>query len=237
MKALLLSAGYGTRLRPITNHIPKCLVDIHGKPLLQLWLEMLSFGGVNDILVNTHYLAEKVKSFLEQEENKLTIKIVYEEKLLGTGGTLLKNRVFFDNEPVILIHADNLSKFDMAAFIRRHETRPEGTEMTMMTFHTDVPKTCGIVELDENDVLTAFHEKVEHPPGNLANGAVYILEPGVFDFLENTGKELIDFSNDVIPNYMGRIYTFENKVYHRDIGTIESYEAALKEFPPKSQII
>ncbi len=237
MKALLLSAGFGTRLRPITSHIPKCLVDIHGKPLLQLWLEMLSSGGVKDILVNTHYLAGMVELFLKQEEYKACITVVYEEELLGTGGTLLKNRDFFDNEPVILIHADNLSKFDMAAFIRRHETRPEGTEMTMMTFHTDAPKTCGIVELDENDVLIAFHEKVEHPPGNLANGAVYILEPGIFDFLEKAGKEVIDFSNDVIPNYMGRIYTVENKVYHRDIGTIESYEAALKEFPPKTQII
>jgi mannose-1-phosphate guanylyltransferase len=102
--------------------------------------------------------------------------------------------------------------------------------MTMLTFHTAVPESCGIVELDEHGVVKAFHEKVKDPPGNLANGAVYILEPGIFSFLEKLRKEVIDFSTEVLPHYMGRIYTFHNNVYLRDIGTMESYLRAIEEF-------
>lgn len=230
MKALLLAAGFGTRLRPLTDNIPKCLVDINGKPLLQIWLDLLEDGGVNDILVNTHYLADKVKKFLDLSLQKEHITVVYEEKLLGTGGTLLKNRSFFGNEPILLIHADNLSSFELAAFKHRHENRPVGTEITMMTFRTDAPQSCGIVELDEKGIVVAFHEKVTNPPGNLANGAVYILEPAIMNFLAGLNKEEIDFSNEVMPHFIGKIYTFNNEVYHRDIGTLESYAAALKEF-------
>jgi len=230
MRALLLAAGFGTRLKPLTDHVPKCLVDIHGKPLLQYWLEMLTESGVQDILINTHYLPEKVTSFIENSAYHDSVKIVFEEQLLGTGGTLLANRDFFRNKPVLLIHADNLSKFDIAAFINAHRNRPTNTEITMMTFDTDSPKTCGILELDGTGVVKAFHEKVENPPGNLANGAVYIIESGVIDFLAKKGKTEIDFSNEVIPAYIGRIYTFHNNTYHRDIGNMESYKKALNEY-------
>ena len=67
----------------------------------------------------------------------------------------------------------------------------------------------------------------------MANGAVYIVEPSIFHYLEGLNKEFIDFSTEVIPHYMGRIYAFHNNVYHRDIGTIESYESACKEFPQR----
>lgn len=229
MKALLLAAGLGTRLRPLTDTIPKCLVPIHGKPLLEYWLDMLNAAGVVQLLINTHYLAEKVDDYLASSPFGRGIVTVYEEKLLGTAGTLLKNRDFFDDEPLMLIHADNLSRFDLLTFIDRHRNRPEGSHITMMTFETDSPQTCGIVELDKYGVVVAFHEKVKNPPGNLANGAVYILQPEIFEFLAALGKEEIDFSNDVLPNYIGKIFTFHNNVYHRDIGTIESYQLALAE--------
>ena len=230
MKALLLAAGFGTRLRPLTDNKPKCLIDINGKPLLQIWLDLLLEAGIKNIIVNTHYLADKVERFLYDSSQKEYITVVHEEKLLGTGGTLLKNHSFFGDEPVILVHADNLSHFDMSAFMNRHVNRPEGTEITMITFYTDVPQTCGIVELNEKGIVVAFHEKVANPPGNLANGAVYILEPSIMDFLSSLNKEEIDFSNEVLPHFMGKICTFTNEVYHRDIGTPESYAAALKEF-------
>ena len=230
MKALLLAAGFGTRLRPLTDTIPKCLVDINGKPLLQIWLDLLEAAGIKDVIINTHYLADTVKTFLDHSSQKEHITVVHEEKLLGTGGTLLKNRSFFGNEPVILIHADNLSRFNMAAFIRSHENRPPGTDITMMIFCTDLPQTCGIVELDEKGIVRAFHEKVANPPSNLANGAVYILEPSVIYFLAGLNKEEIDFSTEVLPSFIGKANTFINDDYHRDIGTPESYAEALKEF-------
>lgn len=230
MKALLLSSGLGTRLRPLTNTIPKCLVPIHGKPLIGYWLELLSDSGVSAILVNLHYFADEVRDYIGKSPYSSIVRTVYEEELLGTAGTLLKNRNFFENKPLMLIHGDNLSMFDVKAFIMRHANRPSGCEITMMTFTTPTPESCGIVELDEKGVVQAFHEKVEAPPGDLANGAVYILEPGIFDFLESLGKKVMDFSTEVLPHYIGKIFSFHNDVYHRDIGTMESYMTAEREW-------
>lgn len=230
MRALLLAAGLGTRLRPLTDTIPKCLVPIHEKPLLEYWLEMLSNAKVFPILVNLHYFADKVRNYIETSRFNDIVVTVYEKKLFGTAGTLLKNKDFFQYETLMLIHGDNLSKFDVNAFVENHKKRPSGCEITMMTFSTNTPESCGIVELDEQGVVKAFHEKVKQPPSNLANGAVYIIEPSIFPFLADFGKEIIDFSTEVLPHYIGRIYTFFNNSYHRDIGTLESYKTALKEF-------
>ena len=232
MRALLLAAGLGTRLGPITDAIPKCLVEINGRPLLDHWLELLSQAGVNDILINLHYLPEKVQAYLAGSHYSACVSTVMEKELLGTGGTLLKNRDFFKGGAVMLIHADNLSLFDVRAFMDRFEKRDPYIAITMMTFHTDQPAACGIVELDKGGVVQAFHEKVANPPGNLANGAVYILAPEVINYMANLGKEDIDFSTEVLPNYIQRINTFLNSTYHRDIGNITSYLLAKSEYPP-----
>lgn len=234
MKALLLAAGLGTRLQPLTNNIPKCLIEIDGKPLLEYWITMLYKGGVHPLLVNLHHHADKVANFINNGQYREFVTTVYEEKLLGTGGTLLKNQSFFENainEPLMLVHADNLSLFDVQAFVKSHQKRPAGCEITMMTFKTPTPQSCGIIETDERGCVQAFHEKVANPPGDMANGAVYILEQSIFDYLASLKKDFIDFSTDVIPKYIGRINTFHNDVYHRDIGTVESYEAACMEYP------
>lgn len=230
MRALLLAAGHGMRLRPVTNTIPKCMVDINGRPLLDIWIDLLSKGGVTDILINLHYLPDVVREYIKRCHYPVNITTVYEEKLLGTAGTLCRNRAFFNEEAVMLIHADNLSLFDIRQFIDRFEIRPEGIEITMMTFHTDTPKSCGIVELDNSGVVQAFYEKPENPMGNLANGAVYILSPAVMDFITRLRKEEIDFSTEVLPHFVGRINTFHNTTYHRDIGTPESLQAARRDY-------
>ena len=223
MKALLLAAGLGTRLRPITNTLPKCLVPINAKPLLEYWLENLSKVGVDEFLINSSYLSEQVEEFVKKSEFASQITLVHEDELLNTGGTVLKNRDFFNNEAFMLVHADNLSFCDFSAFIESHEKRDAKCEITMMLFKSDNPSSCGIVELDEKGVVQKFHEKVHNPPSDLANGAVYICEPSVVSFLERLGKKNIDFSNDVLPSFMGKINSYENVIYHRDIGTIESY--------------
>lgn len=235
MKALLLAAGLGTRLRPLTDNIPKCLIEIDKKPLLEYWITMLYAGGVFPVLVNLHYHADKVANFISNSPYQKFVTTVFEEKLLGTGGTLLKNRDFFGHEPLMLAHADNLTIFDVQAFVNSHLNRPAGCEITMMTFKTPTPHTCGIIEMDENGCVQAFHEKVTNPPGDMANGAVYIVAPSIFNYLEGLKKEFIDFSTDVIPNYIGRINTFHNDIYHRDIGNLASYESACKEYPEISK--
>jgi mannose-1-phosphate guanylyltransferase len=211
--------------------MPKCLVQIDGRPLLDYWIELLTRGGIVDILINLHHLPEAVRSYLSSCRSAANITTVYEHRLLGTGGTLLKNRSFFGGGPAMLVHADNLSLFDVRAFVKSYEHREKGVEITMMTFHADRPQDCGIVELDDRGVVRAFHEKVAHPPGNLANAAVYIVSPSVMDFLADLDKDVIDFSTEVLPRYMGRINTFHNDVYHRDIGTPESLSAAQEEYP------
>ena len=231
MRALLLAAGLGSRLLPLTKDIPKCLIPIDGKPLLEYWITMLYKGGVFPLLVNLHHHADKVANFIDNSPYRNYVTTIYEEKLLGTGGTLLINREFFDNEPLMLVHADNLSIFDVHAFINSHQNRPPGCEITMMTFKTPTPHTCGIIETDKKGCVQAFHEKVANPHGDMANGAVYIVEPSIFNYLESLNKEFIDFSTEVIPNFIGRINTFYNDIYHRDIGTLESYEAACREYP------
>jgi mannose-1-phosphate guanylyltransferase len=230
MQALLLAAGLGARLRPLTDHIPKCLVPIRGKPLLGYWLDLLLPGGIERVLVNTHYLPEAVRQYVAKSPWRERVALVHEERLLGTGGTVLRNRDFFQGKAFLVAHADNLTRFDVQALIRRHERRPEGVLITMMTFRTDAPQTCGIVEEDGRGVVIAFHEKVANPPGNRANAAVYIFEPAVVDFLASRRKEVIDLSTEVIPAFLGRICTFHNSEYHRDIGTPESLQRAELEF-------
>lgn len=230
MKALLLAAGLGTRLRPITDSIPKCLVPIRGKPLLSYWFDMLLANGIDRILINTHYLPEQVEHFLQGHPLKDRVTLVHEQTLLGTGGTVLQNRNWLSDRPFLLAHADNLTRFDVRAFIQAHETRPKGVEITMMTFETDVPKSCGIVVYNENNIVTEFHEKVSCPPSNHANAAVYIIDPSVIGYLEALNKDFIDFSNDVLPHYLNRMQIFHNADYHRDIGTPESLRLAQLEY-------
>ena len=230
MRALLLAAGLGTRLRPITDTIPKCLVPIHGKPLLGYWLDMLIPNGIDRILINTHYLPDAVRSFVVASRWKDAIDLVHEDELLGTGGTIVKNRSFFVEQPFIVAHADNLTRSDVNAFVAQHRARPAGVEITMMTFTTDVPQSCGIVELDGEGIVKAFHEKVSNPPSNQANAAVYIFEPTVIGYMESLRKPFVDVSTEVIPRFLGRIQTFHNTDYHRDIGTPESLAAAEREF-------
>ena len=232
MRALLLAAGKGTRLRPLTEKIPKCLVPIHGKPLLAYWLELLAPPAIEAVLVNTHYLAPQVRRFVEESPWRGRVTLVHEEQLLGTGGTVLANGAFLRHDAFLVAHADNLTRFDLGAFIERHRTRPTGTLITMMTFKTDAPQSCGIVEQDARGVVSAFHEKVINPPGDDANAAVYIFEPQVLDFLAGLSKRVIDLSTEVLPRFMGRICTYPNRMYHRDIGTLDSLRRAEAEFNP-----
>jgi len=230
LRALLLAAGLGTRLRPITDRIPKCLVPIQGKPLLGYWLDRLVTNGIDRILINTHYLPALVRDYVLTTPWSERIDLVHEETLLGTGGTVLRNRAFFSDGAFLVAHADNLTRFDVRAFLKAHRDRPPGVEITMMTFDTDTPQTCGVVELDERGIVTAFHEKSATPPGRRANAAVYIFEPSIIDFLASLNKKVIDLSLEVIPGYLGRIHCFHNADYHRDIGTPESLQLANLEF-------
>jgi mannose-1-phosphate guanylyltransferase len=235
MRALLLAAGVGSRLYPITTTTPKCLAIINGRPLLDYWLELLFTAGVERVLINTHWLAEQVDAYVNASRWASKIDLVHEGDLLGTGGTVLANRQWFEGRPFLLAHADNLTDFDVAGLIDAHRTRPSGHLMTMLAFRTDDPRSCGILELDGRSTVVAFHEKVENPPGNLANGAAYILEPEVIAAIAGLGNPVVDLSTEIIPTFMGRILCVETNGYHRDIGTVESLRRACAEFSQRQR--
>jgi len=232
VKALLLAAGYGARLQPLTNEWPKCLMPIGPKPLLEYWLETLWQNNIHEVLVNLHYLSDIVKEFLERQRFKNWVKFVYEPKLLGTAGTLRENFRFFSDCSILLVHADNWCQCNFLDFIQYHKyNRQKNTAITMMTFYTENPEQCGVVECDENGVVTAFHEKKKNPPGNLANAAVYILEPEVLAWLKKN-PHITDFSTEVLPEWIGRIATWNNINIHRDIGCLPVLHKAQQDTLP-----
>jgi mannose-1-phosphate guanylyltransferase len=230
VRVLLLAAGVGSRLMPFTATTPKCLIKINGRPLLDYWLELLFGAGIERVLINTHYLSEQVDAHVRASGWAPKIDLVHEAELLGTGGTVLANREWFQCQPFVLAHADNLTDFDVAGLIDAHRKRPSGHLMTMLGFRTDDARSCGILELDERHTVVAFHEKVEQPPGNLANGAVYVFEPEVIDVIAARGTPVVDLSTEIIPGFIGRILCVETNGYHRDIGTPESLRRACAEF-------
>ena len=223
IRALLLAAGLGTRLRPLTNHTPKCLVPIAGKPLLARWLEQLESIHCKAAIVNTHYLADQVIAFLNKRQpSDMTVQEVYEPELLGTAGTLLANQSFFAGSTGMLIHADNATDTDLQCLIKAHRERPRHCILTMLTFTTKTPSQCGIVEIDSYGVVKSFHEKVSNPPCNRANGAIYVFEQELIQELVNLGPGISDFSTQVLPALVGRIHTWNTPANYLDIGTPDS---------------
>ena len=227
IRALLLSAGFGTRLRPLTLNKPKCLIEINKKPILEYWLNKLEDLGVERILINTHYLADKVNDFLKDNylHNK-KIKRFHENELYGTAGTLIANYDFFINSTGIMIHSDNFTTMRLLELIESHQNRPKHCLITMLTFKTKNPKSCGIVEIDKKGIVQAFHEKVANPPGDIANGAIYVFDNDFLDWLKINHPGAKDFSTEVLPYLIGKIFTHHTTLNFIDIGTIEALKEA-----------
>jgi mannose-1-phosphate guanylyltransferase len=226
MKALLLAGGLGTRLLPLTAIWPKCLMPINGIPLLQYWIEELERAGVEQVLVNSHYLADEVATFVARKKWNTDVQIIFEPTLLGTAGTIRKNHGFFSSDDALIIHADNWSSCILKDLIDHHEKRrPTYTKMTMLTFEAKNPERCGIVDLDDFGVVSAFYEKISNPPSRNANAAVYVMTSELIQLISQD-ESCFDISIDVIPKLVGKISTFKNVGFHRDIGTIDELLAA-----------
>ena len=227
LKALLLAAGLGTRLRPLTLKKPKCLMEINNKPLLEHWLKKLEDLSVKEVIINTHYLRDQVIDFIKARNNShIEINEFYEEHLLGTAGTLLQNLEFFKGSTGLLIHADNFTKIDLSGLIEAHFKRPSDCLITMLTFNSSNPESCGVVEINENNIVTKFHEKVDNPPSNRANGAIYVFDDIFIKWLFDRKTKPNDFSTQVLPLMIGKIYTWHIEDDYFDIGTKSSLEKA-----------
>ncbi len=176
--------------------------------------------------MNTHYFASQVTAHIAESPWSDRVETIHEEVLLGTGGSICANADFFGNGSFIVAHADNLTCFDLAGFLDRHRTRPPGTHITMVTFTSDDPASCGIVEEDSEGIVRAFHEKVQNPPGNHANGAIYLFDQVILAYMKDMKKRVIDISTEILPSFIGQINTFHNDDYLRDIGTPEMLQRA-----------
>jgi mannose-1-phosphate guanylyltransferase len=232
VKAFLLAAGEGRRLRPLTDAIPKCLVPIRGTPLLAIWLQHLEAHGITDVLLNLHYLPELVNEFLESWPTRVRVKPVYEHRLLGSAGTVLANRAFVENEDSFLIlYADNLTTADLSGISSFHRTRPE--PLTLGMTPTDRPSEKGTVVVGSGGQVLAFEEKAAQPRSNLANAGIYVADRALFDYLPHClpGTGVLDFGYDVLPQMVPDIAAYRIDDFLMDIGTPEAYQQAQQIWP------
>ncbi len=234
--ALLLAAGLGTRLKPLTNIWPKCLMPIHTKPLMDYWLEKIYDLKLSNTIVNTHSHKDIMADYLNRPRYKSWVNNSYEPKLLGTAGTLRKNYNFLKSKTVLLIHADNWSNCNLKEFLDFHQNREnKNYPISMMSFKTQTPHTCGILELEsKSNIVVNMHEKSNNYFGNIANAAIYAIEAEVIEYVLKNDF-INDFSTQVIPKFLGKIYSWENLSIHRDIGNLENL--ILSNQDPKPELL
>ncbi len=232
MKAFLLAAGRGTRLQPLTFHTPKCLLPINGRPLLEYWFDLFEVYGIKEILINTSHLSEKVKDYVNNHSRNLVIKLTYEEKLLGSGGTIKSNWDFVKAEDKFLIlYADNLTNINLIEMIRFHNEK--GKDFTLGLFKVQNPRECGIVEIDKDLTVVSFIEKPENPPSNLAFAGIMIGSQKLKEYLPET--DVFDLGYAVLPQIVKKASGYIIiKDYLLDIGTPEKLKKAEEDIRNKT---
>ena len=223
MKAFLLSAGRGERLRPLTDTLPKCLVPICGRPLLLRWLDMLAAHGVTEILVNTHYLADRVASAVDGWRGDAKVVLAYEPELLGSAGTLVANRAFVQSErEFYIVYADNLADVDLQELHAAH-VHSEAV-FTTFVYETATPEAKGICVVDATGRIVEFIEKPQYPRSNLANSGIAMASGTLLDAIP--AGRVVDLGRDVMPALAGRMQAVRTSGYIRDIGSLADYGMA-----------
>ena len=231
MKAFLLAAGVGSRLRPITDTIPKCMVPVGGQPMLDIWLDAFDRAGVDEVLINLHHLPHVVRHHLEERDGTPTVRTFFEPELLGSAGTLAANRAWVNGEEMFLAcYADNLTDFDLRSLVQTHQEN--GAIATMTVFHSERPSTGGVVELDATGTVIAFEEKPANPVSDLVNAGMYAFRPSMLNELGDPPPR--DIGYDLLPRLVGRAKALPVEGYFRDIGTIDAYEQAQREWPVRA---
>ncbi len=223
MKAVLLAAGLGTRLRPLTDTTPKCLVRIGGRALLDIWLDALGDLGVDEVLVNTHHLADQVAAHVAGRVRP-AVHLLHEDTLRGSAGTLRAARAALQAEPWFLaVNADNLTDYDLADLVTAHARG--GAMATLTAFHAPRPSACGILEVDDTGCLVGFEEKPVRPRSDLANAGIYAFSRDVLDLVD--GPEPCDIGTHLLPRLVGRARVIGiGDAYLRDLGTPEALAEA-----------
>jgi len=231
MKAFLFAAGIGSRLRPITDTIPKCMVAIDGQPLLDIWLDALDRAGVDEVLVNLHHLPDLVRHHIAGRTGPPAVRTIFEPELLGSAGTLITNREWVGGEELFLAcNAYNLTDFDLRSLVQAH--REHDAVATLTVFRSERPWAGGVVEIDAVGRIIGFAEKPANPVSDLTNAGMYAFHPSVLDEIDGVPPKDIGF--DLLPRLVGRARAVMVEGYLRDIGTADAYRRAREEWPARA---
>jgi D,D-heptose 1,7-bisphosphate phosphatase len=229
-KAIILAGGLGTRLRPLTDTLPKCLVPIGDRPLLDYWVDALADAGIREARVNNHAHADQVRAYVEQvsASGRLRLDESYEPELLGSAGTIAANADLADGaDAVVIVYADNFSDVDLKRMLAFHRSHDD--PFTMLLFRAPNPTACGIAELDEEGRVVSFVEKPKEPKSNLANGGVYVVDAEAYR--EIAALKAFDLGFEVLPKFVGRMRGWAWEGYHLDVGTHEALAKARNDAP------
>jgi mannose-1-phosphate guanylyltransferase len=232
MKAFLLAGGLGTRLRPLTNTTPKCLLPVQGIPILQIWFDICRQYSIDEVLINVHAHGDAVRRFIQEYRDGLKVCLFEETALLGSAGTVLANQEWVNKEPSFWVfYADVLTTANLNQMLAFHDNR--GQIATIGVYEVPDPSRCGIVQVDDNGVVLEFVEKPQAPVGNLAFSGLMLATPGLLDVIPD--RSPVDLGFHVLPQLVGRMAAYRIPEFMMDIGTLETYQAAQVTWPGLSQ--
>ena len=226
-KAMIMAAGVGSRLDPLTQEVPKPLVPIANRPVMDILFEKLTAIGVKDVVANTYYKAEKIIERYTKNDLGINFSHVHEKELSGTAGGVKKCQFFFnEGEDFLILSADGLSNADLKAGIESHKKSGAIATLGIKKIALEEIPNFGVVVTDENGFITGFQEKpaIKDAKSNCINTGIYIFNYEIFNYIpENT---FYDFAKNVFPDLLAKgikINTFCVEQYWSDIGTVEQY--------------
>ena len=225
MKAMVLAAGLGTRLRPVTYGIPKPMAPVANRPIMEHILRLLRRHGLTEIVANLSYLPEQITGRCgDRTDFGVSIEWSFEERLLGTAGGVRNVRGFFGDEPFLVMAADALTDVDLVALREAHDANDGIATLTV----TSVPDTSeyGVIVTGDDGRVQGFQEKPDPAEAlsNLANCMIYVLEPEVFDYFPDAHEA--DFALDVFPALLQNdvpFYVHPTDRYWNDVGSLDEY--------------
>ena len=222
MKAVILAGGKGTRLRPLTERLPKPMVPIMGKPLLERTLEVLKLHGVDEIVLSTCYKADAIKDYFgDGSDMGIKIHYAYEDFPLGTGGAIKNSEKYFD-DTFFVLNADIVSNINFSEMLRFHKRKK--ADVTIAVTHVANPSAYGVIEYDNDDFAISFREKPKEIVSHYINAGVYIFEPDVLKKIPS--RRAVSVEREVFPKLLERgrkIAVYKGCNYWLDIGTPEKY--------------
>jgi len=230
MKALFLAVGLGTRLKPLTNKLPKPMVPIMGKPLLERNMINLKNCGIHEVVLSTCYQPQCIEKYFGDGSNhRLKIHYVCEDIPLGTGGAIKNTERFYD-DAFLIFNSDILSNIDLKGLIQYHKDK--SADVTIAVTQVDNPSMYGVIEYDEKGYALSFKEKPQphEITSNYINAGVYVFEPEVLK--EIPSGRVVSVEREVFPSLLQKGYkiaVFKNSSYWMDIGTPEKYFQAHKD--------